>query len=82
LIPHAATDTAFQGDPVGFETALYVAADEGNLDIIKFLLEHGAATNIPGQNVLGSNEVSLTPQSKEAMMVLHCTQRRIVDIWT
>lgn len=52
LTLHAATDATLQGYPVGFETALYIAADEGSLDIVKFLLEHGAAPNIPGQNFL------------------------------
>src|ERR1700761_8706116 len=46
LGPRVPTNTILQGHPVDFETALYVATYDKNLDVIKLLLEHGADPNI------------------------------------
>jgi hypothetical protein len=75
------TNTTLEGGPFGFETALHVAVYNGNMDIVKLLLEHGADPNIYSEKTSGFTWMPLTRNRKATSMGLRCKQHRILYSW-
>jgi hypothetical protein len=75
------TNTSLQDRPVGFETALGVAAYNGNMDIVKLLLEHGADPNIHSEKTSGFTWMPMTWNRKAPTIGLRYKQHRTMNGW-